>query len=246
MGVLAPSGAYKGVIVGVAQKVTHRSEILLSSFMPGAAGHGRRRRQAPPGDPPPSDWRQPPAGGTAAGRPCRPGSGPEEPALGVECDLATQMGTEDIAAGRNLPALHEVDQPGQGPALVDRPGRGGGRWPDGFRRRPGGTPTRAAMRCRLSPSRYINTHSASGARRNRLSMMDPILPRPTHQAGGRRGTIATAFGRPLARLAARAGVGGRRRALPCPNCCFCHRQSLPCRGGSGAGLGQVGDVSPCC
>ena len=29
-GVLAPSGAYKGVIVGVARKVTHQSEILFS------------------------------------------------------------------------------------------------------------------------------------------------------------------------------------------------------------------------
>jgi hypothetical protein len=33
------------------------------------------------------------------------------------------------------------------------------------------------MRFRLSPSRYINTHSASGARRNLLSMMGVILPR---------------------------------------------------------------------
>jgi hypothetical protein len=47
------------------------------------------------------------------------------------------------------------------------------------------------MRFRLSLSRYINTHSASGARRNRLSIMDPILPRhlpallaagPSHRA----------------------------------------------------------------
>ena len=119
MGVLAPSGAYKGVIVGVARKVTHRSEIPFSSFMPGAAGHGRRRRQAPPGIPPPSDWRQPPAGDAASGKPCQPGSGPEEPAVGVECDLAAKMGIEDIAAGRNLSALHEVDQPGQG--LVPAP-----------------------------------------------------------------------------------------------------------------------------
>ncbi|MEC5181974.1 hypothetical protein RCH07_003346 [Arthrobacter sp. CG_A4] len=33
----------------------------------------------------------------------------------------------------------------------------------------------------LSPSRYINTHSASGPRRNRLSIVDRILPR--HPAG---------------------------------------------------------------
>jgi hypothetical protein len=42
------------------------------------------------------------------------------------------------------------------------------------------------MRCRLGPSRYISTHSASGARRNRLSIMDLILPRPPHEPGGRR------------------------------------------------------------
>lgn len=44
------------------------------------------------------------------------------------------------------------------------------------------------MRFRLSPSRYISTHSASGARRNRLSIIDPILPRPAHKTGGHRGT----------------------------------------------------------
>ena len=37
--------------------------------------------------------------------------------------------------------------------------------------------TSSAVRFRLSPSRYINTHSASGARRNCLSMMGLILPR---------------------------------------------------------------------
>jgi hypothetical protein len=41
----------------------------------------------------------------------------------------------------------------------------------------GWAPTSSAMRFRLSPSRYINTHSASGARRNCLSMMGVILPR---------------------------------------------------------------------
>lgn len=46
----------------------------------------------------------------------------------------------------------------------------------------GSARTRAAMRCRLSPSRYISTHSASGARRNRLSK-GPILPRPSPQDG---------------------------------------------------------------
>lgn len=39
-------------------------------------------------------------------------------------------------------------------------------------------PTRSAMRLRPSPSRYINTHSASGARRNWLSMMGVIAGRP--------------------------------------------------------------------
>jgi hypothetical protein len=40
------------------------------------------------------------------------------------------------------------------------------------------------MRARLSPSRYISTHSASGARRNRLSIMGTILPRPPARIGG--------------------------------------------------------------
>ncbi len=42
------------------------------------------------------------------------------------------------------------------------------------------------MRCRLSPSRSISTHSGPGARRDRLSMMEPILPRPRHPTGGPR------------------------------------------------------------
>jgi hypothetical protein len=42
------------------------------------------------------------------------------------------------------------------------------------------------MRCRLSPSRYINTHSASGARRNRLSMVN-ILPWPPRTADRQHG-----------------------------------------------------------
>jgi hypothetical protein len=48
----------------------------------------------------------------------------------------------------------------------------------------GGTRTRAAMRFRLSPSRYVSTHSVSGAGRNRLSMMDPIPPRPSPRRAG--------------------------------------------------------------
>jgi hypothetical protein len=49
------------------------------------------------------------------------------------------------------------------------------------------------MRFRLSPSRYISTHSASGARRNRLSMID-ILPRPLYESGGHRGSADTLSG----------------------------------------------------
>lgn len=40
----------------------------------------------------------------------------------------------------------------------------------------GWAPTSPAIHCRLSPTRYINTHSASGARRNFLSMTGVILP----------------------------------------------------------------------
>jgi hypothetical protein len=125
------------------------------------------------------------------------------------------MGTEDIAAGRNLPALHEVDQPGQGRALVDRPGRGGGRRPDGFRRRPA-EPGRG-QRC-VAGSVRAGTSAPirrSGARFNRLSM-GPILPLPSHSRRACTGSIGTANGRPLARPAALSGAGGRRRGLPCP------------------------------
>ena len=64
------------------------------------------------------------------------------------------------------------------------------------------------MRFRLSPSRYINTHSASGARRNRLSMMDPILP-PGDKA------IGTSSAGPLEVRLTQAGLGiGRAADVP--------------------------------
>jgi hypothetical protein len=48
------------------------------------------------------------------------------------------------------------------------------------------------------PEPYISTDSASGARRNRLSMMDPILPSPSPAPVGHGRSTDTAFGRPLA------------------------------------------------
>jgi hypothetical protein len=64
----------------------------------------------------------------------------------------------------------------------------------------------------LSPSRYISIHSASGARRNRLSMMGPhpAIPIPAPVGRGRPPTLLS--GRPLARPA--AGSNASQSALP--------------------------------
>ena len=68
------------------------------------------------------------------------------------------------------------------------------------------------MRARLSPDRYINNHSASGARHNRLSIMETILPRELLHLGRARQVHGQGF---------RASAGAVGVGPGCPTASRC-------------------------